>query len=241
MRFKKYDYGKIVEAYKNGESLNEICKKFGCHPVTIFQILKQESDLSYRQYLMSYDEKESIKSLYLSGQTVTEIGRKLAKHRETVRCFLQREGIYKKKYIKSSNIENPKKLFFEKNKDAIIDVFKSGCAIFSIAKKFDISRSYLSVLLIEWLGKEEFEKIRNHRKLLKKESKPTKDYKPRVRKLKKNLNFEEKFSMKLAEKVYFMYFGGLSYEKIASYFHITIEQVSYCVDFWKNHLKKTNN
>ena len=226
---KKYDTEKIVKEYVDGVTVYELHEKYGIPCNYVYELAKNAGITRNRSFRAVH---EKILELHDMGTKHKEIAKIVNFKEDTVFNFLKEKRNLPRTFRKSPLIIA---------KDLILSMVREGQEISLIAQQFNVSMQCLKKYLKSWLGKEELKKIKTDRSLLKKELNEKKEYKPRVKKLKKDLNFEDKFSMKLAEKVYFMYFGGLSYEKIASYFHITIEQVSYCVDVWKNHLKKSNN
>ena len=92
----------VEKLYMEGVPVREIARQCGNSMFTVYRVLhtlEKEKRIKlrrghYKQHKrLSDEEKERIVKMYLAGETVYKIAKKLGRHPSTVYSFLKRSGV----------------------------------------------------------------------------------------------------------------------------------------------------
>ena len=128
----------IIELFKNGESVKNIVIAVGgiVSVSHIYTLLKDLDNYEELKASRTTDTNEKLLELYTSGVSIGEISNTLGIHRDTVRNRLNKfDNIEEIENLHNASLKGKRQHLTEKDKQAIIELYKQGLTMQQIDKK----------------------------------------------------------------------------------------------------------
>lgn len=125
--------------YRDGATMNQIAEKYPCTAATVMHIVKRAGLKTRSKDSVSDQDRDQAISLYKSGLTAPEVGRKIGWSTSVIYRILHDEDIKPSDLMRRGIRGKANRRFTDEEEMVIGDIYKDGASLNQLAKKYDVS------------------------------------------------------------------------------------------------------